>query len=107
MEFLQTKLQIFRSKTPSFSSNHKETQTGELRLINKLLKDITFGYKLVTLRCTFNPLWVKYLYCFSKIRSYYKKVAQIFELKRVGGAPNGHQFGNYLKLPTYMLHLNR
>jgi len=44
-----------------------------VRLINKLLKDITFGYKLVTLRCTFNLLWVKYLYYFSKIRSYYKK----------------------------------
>ena len=26
------------------------------------------------------------------MRSYFRKIAQTFELKRVGGAPKGHQF---------------
>jgi hypothetical protein len=29
---------------------------------------------------------------FSKIGSYFEEVVQIFELKRVGGAPRGYQF---------------
>ena len=49
------------------------------------------GSELVILRCTSNSLQFKILYYFFKIRSHFEKLVQNFELKRIGGAPKGHQ----------------
>ena len=53
---------------------------------------VQIGCKLVTLRCTSSPFYSKHLYYFSKIRSYFEEVVQIFDLKRIEGSSNGHQF---------------
>ena len=52
---------------------------------------------------TFNSLQFKILYYFFKVRSYFKKIVENFEIKRIGGASKGYQFASVRTNPNLIV----